>query len=459
MFDRNKLATTEFYQHRFRNFATLTILPATLLLVCALIFMLVAKREVTVKTVGELTPVAAPASVQSTANAEIVSNKLSEGKYVRKGEILLTYHNAQTPAENELLIKQKRRLTGKASALKILQQSVASNQDQFVKDDKYGLRKLLSDYLEQRQSYQLEAQQISSKQSSTNSKIASSRGLLQEQINRSSSAIDDYQKLYSTITKGTTYPNDGIHKGMYNSFKSEADDASGNDRQKVVAEYQEQIQNQIETAQGNLDNLKLQQAQLNDSDTSSLQISEITTKENSLQAEQLKNISAQQNDVQQSLDDLQEKQIELKDASKNYHIIAPKTGILHVDQSLVGKKRVTGGTELAEIMPRISTQNTAKISFFVSATAITSIHSGQMVRFKLARDIPIPIVMNAKIISVAAGPTASKAGNVFEATALVKLSARDVTKLHYGMSGQVSVITGKKTYWNYVSDRLFSHDG
>ena len=100
MFDRNKLATTEFYQHRFRNFATLTILPATVLLVCALIFMLVAKREVTVKTVGELTPVAAPVSVQSTANAEIVSNKLSEGKYVRKGETLLTYHNGQTPAEN-----------------------------------------------------------------------------------------------------------------------------------------------------------------------------------------------------------------------------------------------------------------------------------------------------------------------------------------------------------------------
>ena len=48
MIDLKKLETTEFYNHRYRNFSTVIIVPTAILFVLLLLFLIFAKREVNV---------------------------------------------------------------------------------------------------------------------------------------------------------------------------------------------------------------------------------------------------------------------------------------------------------------------------------------------------------------------------------------------------------------------------
>lgn len=458
MFDQKRFASTEFYQYRFRNFATIVIVPAACVIALIFGFMFFAEREVAVKTVGALVPTVTPDSVQSTANAQIVSNRLLEGKYVCKGATLLVYHNVQTRSEHKLLASQQQREQGKITALQTLHASVEAGQDQFRTDDAYGYRQEYKDYLSQRQAYQLEAQQIQAQQTADNHKVDEIQKQLQKQVNETQANLADYQSLYTSISKGSAYAANGTHLGMHNSYHAAINGVSQSDKQKVTSEYEQQIQTQLESLQANLDSLKLQQVQATQSDTSSIQAHEMATKQQSLQANTLREITAQIESTKQELDSVTEKISELKDDARDYRIKAPVSGILHVNNGLTGKQRIAGGSELAQIMPKITAQHNAKIELYVSPTTITSIHRGQKVRFRLARDVPSPVIMDARVINVDVGPTVVKAGNVFKVTAKVPLTSTQERLLHYGMQGQASIITGRKTYWHYVIDRLLSHE-
>ena len=64
MIDLKKLETTEFYNHRYRNFSTVIIVPTAILFVLLLLFLIFAKREVTVLTAAEIAPVKTAVTVQ-----------------------------------------------------------------------------------------------------------------------------------------------------------------------------------------------------------------------------------------------------------------------------------------------------------------------------------------------------------------------------------------------------------
>ena len=66
MIDLKKLETTEFYNHRYRNFSTVIIVPTAILFVLLLLFLIFAKREVTVLTAAEIAPVKTAVTVQGT---------------------------------------------------------------------------------------------------------------------------------------------------------------------------------------------------------------------------------------------------------------------------------------------------------------------------------------------------------------------------------------------------------
>lgn len=115
MMDPKKLATTEYYQHRFRNFSTMIIMPSTILFLGLLLFLIFARREVTVLTAAEIEPVKAAVTVQATAANRIVSNRMKEGKRVKKGETLLVYHDVANPTQIKLLKQQLATLKSNSS--------------------------------------------------------------------------------------------------------------------------------------------------------------------------------------------------------------------------------------------------------------------------------------------------------------------------------------------------------
>ena len=56
----NLFKSTEFYKRRYHNFATVLTIPLTLLIIFLVLFSLFATKEVTVTSVGQITPTNQP---------------------------------------------------------------------------------------------------------------------------------------------------------------------------------------------------------------------------------------------------------------------------------------------------------------------------------------------------------------------------------------------------------------
>lgn len=76
--------SAEFYQRRYHNFATILVLPLTLLVLFIVLFSLFAQTEVTVTSTGEITPTKVIEVIQSTSNNIISTNNLKDNKTVKK---------------------------------------------------------------------------------------------------------------------------------------------------------------------------------------------------------------------------------------------------------------------------------------------------------------------------------------------------------------------------------------
>lgn len=76
--------SAEFYQRRYHNFATILVLPLTLLVLFIVLFSLFAHTEVTVTSTGEITPTKVIEVIQSTSNNIISTNNLKDNKTVKK---------------------------------------------------------------------------------------------------------------------------------------------------------------------------------------------------------------------------------------------------------------------------------------------------------------------------------------------------------------------------------------
>lgn len=456
MFNPETLETSEFYNHRFKNFATHLLVPAAIALVAALLFLIFAQREITITSTGELTPLQAPVSVQATAANRIITNHLKEGKFVRQGEPLVTYHDVANPEQAKVYQAQVQQYQDQLTALNQYKKGLTANQDVFTQDDAFGYRQALQDYLSQRQIYVLDAQQVSGTQATANDKTVKVNQMLQQSIQTINRNIAAYQKLLTAVQNKSGYPDDQPFSYLYQSFVAESTGLDGSDLAKLKTTYTGQISEKLDAEQQHLDSFKLQQANNANSDVSHVQLETDQQKMAALQAEQLKSVTGQITQTNQSLTELKAKLTTLQDQATDSTLKAPTTGVLHLDDSLRGKKYLPSGTTLAEIYPVLQHQKKVALTLMVIPNDITSIKKSQNVRLKIARHVPVPLVLNGKVTQIDSGPTVTKDTNVFKVTAQVNLTPKQARTLRYGLAGEVSIITGKKTYWNFLKDQLLN---
>ncbi len=93
----NLFKSAEFYRRRYHNFATVLIIPLVCLLVFLFIFLLFAKKEVTVLSDGEISPIKVIDVIQSKSDYPISENNLTDNHAVKKRDVLIQYVN---PAAN-----------------------------------------------------------------------------------------------------------------------------------------------------------------------------------------------------------------------------------------------------------------------------------------------------------------------------------------------------------------------
>ncbi|MBD5429942.1 HlyD family efflux transporter periplasmic adaptor subunit [Lactobacillus sp.] len=148
---------------------------------------------------------------------------------------------------------------------------------------------------------------------------------------------------------------------------------------------------------------------------------------------------------------------ELNSNLRSYTVKAPKSGILHINDEYTENKYISPGVEVAKIYPIISKQNKVKLKAYISTADISSVKKGQIMQFKVARNVPKPIIISGKINNISVSTTQidkNTNGYVVSATANLLPAQRKILK--YGMSGNISIIIGKISFFNYYKNKLLN---
>ncbi|WP_125606924.1 HlyD family efflux transporter periplasmic adaptor subunit [Lapidilactobacillus bayanensis] len=159
-------------------------------------------------------------------------------------------------------------------------------------------------------------------------------------------------------------------------------------------------------------------------------------------------------DLNTTKQDLELKIQEAHYAKQDLIVKAPKAGVIHLLNDMDRYAQIPAGTILAELYPVKKVG--ARIVVNIPATEVGNVKEGEKVHVRCFQKTSHPVELNGHIQQIYLAPVRTKEGNYFKT--IVNIGSKNNRLLRQGMQGQVTVITGKKTYFDYYKDRLLNKD-
>ena len=394
--------SAEFYQRRYHNFATILVLPLTLLVLFIVLFSLFAHTEVTVTSTGEITPTKVIEVIQSTSNNIISTNNLKDNTTVKKGDLLVKYSDKLEASQSNSIQQQIDRDDRQAAALETLINSLKQGTNLFGDNDEFGYSSTINAFLNQ-------AITITSQVNQANVTVAKQ----EESVNKANSSIP-----------------------------------------KQITELQTQV-NQYQEPQSDIDNLNLK---LSSNVTTGTYDNSASSQIETLRNQQVSQAQEQLNQVNKDKESLQAQLEQANIRKEATSLYANSNGVLHLNSQIKGESYIPQGTVIGQIYPNLSKAKNVAITYYVNSNYINQLKKQQTVRFTLDTVGKTPTVIEGEIVSLDKAATETKNGNYFKVTAKVNVTSQDREHLTYGMQGKVVSVIAKKTFFNYFKDKLLNNN-
>lgn len=394
--------SAEFYQRRYHNFATILVLPLTLLVLFIVLFSLFAHTEITVISTGEITPTKVIEVIQSTSNNIISTNNLKDNKTVKKGDLLVKYSDKLEASQSNSIQQQIDRDDRQAAALETLINSLKQGTNLFGDNDEFGYSSTINAFLNQ-------AITITSQVNQANVTVAKQ----EESVNKANSSIP-----------------------------------------KQITELQTQV-NQYQEPQSDIDNLNLK---LSSNVTTGTYDNSASSQIETLRNQQVSQAQEQLNQVNKDKESLQAQLEQANIRKEATSLYANSNGVLHLNSQIKGESYIPQGTVIGQIYPNLSEAKNVAITYYVNSNYINQLKKQQTVRFTLNTVGKTPTVIKGEIVSLDKAATETKNGNFFKVTAKVNVTSQDRENLTYGMQGKVVSVIAKKTFFNYFKDKLLNNN-
>lgn len=435
----NLFQSAEFYRRRYQNFATLLIYPLLLLVGFLVIFSLIAKKEISVSTVGEITPTSVIASIQSTSDNPLSNHQLKENKVVKKDDLLLSYSETMDESQKTALETQLASAKRQKIGLETLKASLKQGVNFFIDDgiDEFG-------HLNTYHSFMLKVKELEPK-------VTPSQPYANQpypnQIPQQDAEIPLQEPQVPSIPNNQPDITTGIQeqvpqKPSVQSLQTAMSTTSSAKITLLTLTTNRSVKSNASTEDG----LMLTE---NASSNSQSQIDILRTEYIQKTDDQLTTIT---NQIAELEGKLQQADVQVQ----NNTIKAPQDGIVHLLKSLSKTSIIPKGTEIAQILPDMNQTKKVMITYYVNSNDIATIKRGQTVRLRLDKISSQDIVLLGKVKVIDASSTETKEGNLFKVKAQATISEADSRILKYGMQGRVTSIIGKKTFFNYYKDKILN---
>ncbi|MGT2835745.1 bacteriocin secretion accessory protein [Streptococcus hyointestinalis] len=447
--------SAEFYQRRYHNFATILVLPLTLLVLFIVLFSLFAQTEVTVTSTGEITPTKVIEVIQSTSNNIISTNNLKDNKTVKKGDLLIKYSDKLESSQSNGIQQQIDRDDRQAAALETLINSLKKGTNLFGDDDEFGYSSTISTFLNQASTITSQVNQANATVAKQEESVNKANSGISKQITELQTQVSQYQELQSAINQGqTSLSKNNPLTSILNNYLSQLVQSDGAGEQ-VKTQYLSEILSNINSLQSSIDDLNLKLSSNVSTGTydnsASSQIETLRNQQVSQAQEQLNQVNKDKESLQAQLE-----QANIGKEATSLH--ANSNGVLHLNNQIKGESYIPQGTVIGQIYPNLSKAKTVTITYYVNSNYINQLKKQQTVRFTLDTVGKTPTVIEGKIVSLDKVATETKNGNFFKVTAKVNVTSQDREHLTYGMQGKVVSVIVKKTFFNYFKDKLLNNN-
>ncbi|VTS35232.1 transport protein ComB [Streptococcus pseudoporcinus] len=142
---------------------------------------------------------------------------------------------------------------------------------------------------------------------------------------------------------------------------------------------------------------------------------------------------------------------------KKNKIVAKSDGILHIEPNIVKSNIIPKGTPIVKILPEIGKVKKIKIKFYVLSKDISNLEIGDDLKFYIHVSSNKKVELHSKITEIDSSATETKQGNLFKISSEYVINDSMAKNIRYGMSGNIVIITGKKTYLDYYINKLITN--
>ncbi|RBP97954.1 hypothetical protein CRD60_05140 [Bifidobacterium aemilianum] len=453
MNDKEFLESSEYYSRRYDNFSSLVIIPIFCLVVAMLIFSVIGRREITVKSVGEIGPAKITALIQSTSGQSIIVNNLVENKAIHKGDLLLVYENAHNSIQLDDLQHQLDITNQRYEILQLLKSGIQNDSSPFLDPDEFGYSSQLEDYRAQVQSLKTEDSQKHEFVENQNQSVALTRLAIEGQIAYNKNLVEKYEELENAVNGESALSESNPFSSSYKAYQSQITNDPA-EKDVISSQLISQIDSAVQKLNGAIDSLQLQLV------SSSFQPNQMNTqsKLTQLKAEFLLNADKEITNISATKLEIQTQIALAQITNAKASVTAQADGIIHLNEEVRGMSKIPEGTIIGQIYPNLNEKTRLNITLEIPVSDIVSVQLGQVVRLSNYRHSGKPLILTGEICSIAASPTRTKQGNYYKVIAATTLKQEQLKQVRYGYEGKTVIVTGNKSFFNYYKDLMLHED-
>lgn len=452
MFDPKYLESGEFYQRRYHNFSTLIIVPTFLLVIFVILFSLFAKREIVVRATGQIVPDKSLAVIQSTSNSAVDINHLSENKYVKKGETLVTFKNKQEMISQNLLDQQINNANDRLQSLELYKESILTGRNVFDGNDKFGYDNLFNGYIAQINALDHDFMQQNNDKLTADRQADAQIGVLNKAKKENQAQLAQYQAVLNSIKNNSKVTNND-YQYIYDNFVAQQQNVQTTaEKNQIRQETIGKIQQQIDQLSSTNTSFETQIAGI--AKSGPLSKAGTLDKISDLKQQQLASEQQEINTEKQKLDELNTKKNVISENDADTTIKSPETGLIHLESIKSKVNYLPKGQTIAEIYPTLDKNTKLNVQYLIPTENIVGLKVGQSIRFAITQNVTNPMILNGKIKEIGEAPIQTKQGSVYQCEAELSIPENDYHRIKYGLNGRVNTIKGSKTWFNYYKDIL-----
>ncbi|SEU01945.1 competence factor transport accessory protein ComB [Enterococcus malodoratus] len=443
------------YSQKHHTFYRWVLYPIIILLLLIGLFLICAKREVVIRTSAQLTAIKTK-KIQVPVNSKILDNKLAENKKINKGETLVVFDSANLSNEKQQLEQENKKIDEQKKAAQLFIDSLNQSSNLFSEDDAFGYSNQLKSLLAEETS----SNYVNKQSSETNQKTQQSYQQTKIQLSQQLSAHQNEQNEWSNVRSAWTSQQNiqGFSneiQSKYQSWQYQLSDTPEEQKNQIKTTILATIDEQIAQLKKEIEQIQGEQAKLvAPPDTEN----EIKSQNEKMKQTKEQALASTKQKLSELVDTHEKNETALKSLAEQINLstlIAPTDGIVHVNDEVKGQLEVSKGTLLAEIYPDNPKE---KLSFtaLIPANEMTPVKTGMKVHFKLDKKGIASTTMNGTLTEISETSTTSKQGTFY--TVKGDLTPPKNGNNRYGLTGELSLIVGKKTYWNSIKDILLNRE-